>query len=85
MFEVFDEKKILYALKVVHLLGEGEPEMDASIMRKFKIVEEKDIMKEIRILEMFQNTDRVINMLDYEIRSDVSLPLRNDNSLQAER
>ena len=59
--------------------------MDASIMRKFKIVEEKDIMKEIRILEMFQNTDRVINMLDYEIRSDVSLPLRNDNSLLAER
>ena len=32
---------------------------------------------------MFQNTDRVINMLDYEIRSDVSLPLRNDNSLLA--
>ena len=75
VFDVFDEKHVLYALKVVQILCEGEEEMDRETKKTKKIVEEEDIMKEIKILEMFQNTERVINMIDYEIRSDVSLPL----------
>ena len=76
VFEVFDEKRELYALKVVKIqCEETEQDMDRNVKKNLKIVDEKDIMKEIRILEMFQNCDRVINMLDYEMRSDVSLPL----------
>ena len=75
VFDVFDEKHDLYALKVVKLMAEGEEDMDRTLKKNNKIVDEEDIMKEISILEMFQNTPKVINMIDYEIRTDVSLPL----------
>ena len=78
VFEVFDDKRELYALKVVKIrCEETEEDMDRKIKQNLKIVDEEDIMKEIGILEMFKTSERVINMLDYEIRSDVSLPLSN--------
>ena len=78
VFEVFDDNRDLYALKVVKIRCEDtEEDMDRNVKKNLKIVEEKDMMKEIRILELFQNCERVINMLDYEMRSDVSLPLSN--------
>ena len=78
VFEVFDDKRELYALKVVKIRCEDtEEDMDRNIKKNLKIVDEKDIMKEIHILELFQKCERVINMLDYEMRSDVSLPLSN--------
>ena len=78
VFEVFDEKRELYALKVVKIrCEETEEDLDRNVKKNLKIVDEDDIMKEIAILEIFKNCERVINMLDYEIRSDVSLPLSN--------
>ena len=78
VYDVFDEKHILYALKVVQVITEDEDLLDNKTKKNMKLVYEKDVMKEIAMLEMFQDTSRVINMLDYEIRTDVSLPLRND-------
>ena len=63
---------------MVQVITEDEDVLDNKTKKNMKLVDEKDVMKEIRMLEMFQDTSRVINMLDYEIRTDVSLPLRND-------
>ena len=79
VYDVFDEKHILYALKVVQVITEDEDVLDNKTKKNMKLVDEKDVLKEIGMLEMFQDTNRVINMLDYEIRTDVSLPLRNAN------
>ena len=75
VFEVFDEKRQLFALKVVKILDPDEEENENAAKGKGKMVTEDRILKEIGFLEIFRDAKRVCTMLDYEKRSDISLPL----------